>query len=150
MAPYRTLLPEEVSQREHSLRGVFNGLRYIIMTVTVALDAQESAGLGRPLPAGADLRAVVRSASRCGQIKLSLQVLPRAGRPGGMDPGNLRSPHSVLAPRPLISLVKHYSTFSLTTWERLENSSVWQFKDRLSAELDELEPHPVASALRRH
>jgi transposase len=32
VAPYLTLLPEGVSQREHSLREVFNGLRYIIKT----------------------------------------------------------------------------------------------------------------------
>ncbi len=32
VAPYLTLLPEEVSQREHSLREVFNGLRTIIKT----------------------------------------------------------------------------------------------------------------------
>ena len=32
MAPYLTLLPEEAGQREHSLREVFNGLRYIIKT----------------------------------------------------------------------------------------------------------------------
>jgi transposase len=32
VAPYLTLLPEEANQREHSLREVFNGLRYIIKT----------------------------------------------------------------------------------------------------------------------
>ncbi len=32
VAPYLTLLPEEAGQREHSLREVFNGLRYIIKT----------------------------------------------------------------------------------------------------------------------
>ena len=32
VAPYLTLLPEEVGQREHSLREVFNGLRYIVKT----------------------------------------------------------------------------------------------------------------------
>ena len=32
VAPYLMLLPEEASQREHSLREVFNGLRYIIKT----------------------------------------------------------------------------------------------------------------------
>lgn len=29
-APYLTLLPEDAGQREHSLREVFNGLRYIV------------------------------------------------------------------------------------------------------------------------
>src|SRR5690242_7135875 len=32
VAPYLTLLPEEAGQREHCLREVFNGLRYIIKT----------------------------------------------------------------------------------------------------------------------
>ncbi|WP_165694164.1 transposase [Teichococcus deserti] len=32
VAPYLTLLPEEVVQWEHSLRKVFNGLRYVIKT----------------------------------------------------------------------------------------------------------------------
>lgn len=29
VAPYLTLLPETAAQREHSLREVFNGLRYV-------------------------------------------------------------------------------------------------------------------------
>ncbi len=32
VAPYLTLLPEDAGQREHSLREVFNGLRYIVKT----------------------------------------------------------------------------------------------------------------------
>jgi transposase len=32
VAPYLALLPEEAGQREHSLREVFNGLRYVIRT----------------------------------------------------------------------------------------------------------------------
>src|SRR4051812_49519830 len=32
VAPYLTLLCEEAGQRQHSLREVFNGLRYIIKT----------------------------------------------------------------------------------------------------------------------
>ena len=32
VVPYLTLLPEESGQRTHSLREVFNGLRYIIKT----------------------------------------------------------------------------------------------------------------------
>src|SRR5919107_1782247 len=32
VAPYLTLLPEKAGQREHSLREVFNGLRYVIKT----------------------------------------------------------------------------------------------------------------------
>ena len=32
VAPYLTLLPETAGQREHSLREVFNGLRYIVKT----------------------------------------------------------------------------------------------------------------------
>ena len=33
VAPYLTLLREDVGQREHSLREVFNGLRYVVKTV---------------------------------------------------------------------------------------------------------------------
>lgn len=32
VAPYLTLLPEDAGQREHGLREVFNGLRYIVKT----------------------------------------------------------------------------------------------------------------------
>jgi transposase len=32
VAPYLTLLPEDVSQRKHALREVFNGLRYLVKT----------------------------------------------------------------------------------------------------------------------
>ena len=32
VAPYLCLLPEDAGQREHPLREVFNGLRYIIKT----------------------------------------------------------------------------------------------------------------------
>src|SRR5512137_1119349 len=32
VAPYLTLMTEEAPQREHSLREVFNGLRYIVRT----------------------------------------------------------------------------------------------------------------------
>ena len=32
VAPYLTLLPEEAGPREHPLREVFNGLRYIVKT----------------------------------------------------------------------------------------------------------------------
>jgi transposase len=32
VAPYLTLLPEEAGQREHPLREVFNGLRYVVKT----------------------------------------------------------------------------------------------------------------------
>src|SRR3954465_7062139 len=32
VAPYLTLLAQEAGQRQHSLREVFNGLRYIIKT----------------------------------------------------------------------------------------------------------------------
>jgi transposase len=32
VAPYLTLLPEDARQREHTLREVFNGLRYVIKT----------------------------------------------------------------------------------------------------------------------
>ena len=32
VAPYRTLLRKDAGQREHSLRAVFNGRRYVVKT----------------------------------------------------------------------------------------------------------------------
>ena len=32
VAPYLTLLPEDAGQREHPVRELFNGLRYILKT----------------------------------------------------------------------------------------------------------------------
>ena len=32
VAPYLALLPEDAAQRSHSLREVFNGLRYVVKT----------------------------------------------------------------------------------------------------------------------
>jgi transposase len=32
MAPYLTLMREDAPQREHELREVFNGLRYVVRT----------------------------------------------------------------------------------------------------------------------
>ena len=32
VAPYLTLMKEDAPQREHSLREVFNGLRYVVKT----------------------------------------------------------------------------------------------------------------------
>lgn len=32
VAPYLTLMTEDAPQREHSLREVFNGLRYVVRT----------------------------------------------------------------------------------------------------------------------
>jgi transposase len=46
IAPYLTLLPEAAAQREHSLRDVFNGLRY------VAPDAMARATLRRLVRTG--------------------------------------------------------------------------------------------------
>jgi len=39
VAPYLALLPEAAGQRDHPLREVFNGLRYILKTGAVALHA---------------------------------------------------------------------------------------------------------------
>ena len=56
VAPYLTLLLGEARQREHSLREVFNDLRDIIKNGrTLALNAQQSATLGRHLSAGGAL-----------------------------------------------------------------------------------------------
>ena len=45
VAPYLTLLPEDAGQREHSLREVFNGLRYVVqaLKITATYAARESA-----------------------------------------------------------------------------------------------------------
>ena len=32
VAPYLTLFPKGAGQREHPIRGVFNGLRYVVKT----------------------------------------------------------------------------------------------------------------------
>jgi len=77
VAPYLTLLPEEASQREHSLREVFNGLRYIIKTgapwrwmpndlppwAAVYQQAQRRLNAGCFEEVAHDLRAVLRLVS---------------------------------------------------------------------------------------
>ena len=50
-APYLTLLREGAGQREHSLREVFNGLRYVVKT-GAPLRSRQAA----PVPAGTDDR----------------------------------------------------------------------------------------------
>jgi len=46
VAPYLSLLPKEAGQRAHSLREVFNGLRYIVKSGAPSLDAARPATLG--------------------------------------------------------------------------------------------------------
>ena len=56
VAPYLTLMNEEAPQREHDLREVFNGLRWIVRTgAECAHDASRLAALGHSLPANAAL-----------------------------------------------------------------------------------------------
>src|SRR5215210_509761 len=49
-APYLTLMREDAPQRGHSLREVFNGLRYVVRAGE-ADDAQRPAAVGRRLRA---------------------------------------------------------------------------------------------------
>ena len=56
IVPYLTLQREDAGQREHSLREVFNGLRYIVKTgAPWALDAERFAALGCGVSADAAL-----------------------------------------------------------------------------------------------
>jgi transposase len=77
VAPYLTLLPEQAGQREHSLREVFNGLRYVVKTgapwrwmpndlppwAAVYQQAQRWLAAGCFEALAHDLRAVLRMAS---------------------------------------------------------------------------------------
>jgi transposase len=77
VAPYLTLLPEEAGQREHALREVFNGLRYVIKTgapwrwmpndlppwAAVYQQAQRWLAVGCFEALAEDLRAVLRVAA---------------------------------------------------------------------------------------
>ena len=95
VAPYLTLLPEEAGQREHSLREVFNGLRYIIKTgapwrwmpndlppwAAVYQQAQRWLNAGCFEQLAHDLRAVLRLAAgrteeRHGSWSISVWVRP--------------------------------------------------------------------------
>ena len=77
VAPYLTLLPEGVAQREHPIREVFNGLRYVVKTgapwrwmpndlppwAAVYQQAQRWLAAGCFEALAADLRAVLRLAA---------------------------------------------------------------------------------------
>ena len=77
VAPYLTLLPEQAGQREHSLREVFNGLRYVVKTgapwrwmpndlppwAAVYQQAQRWLAAGCFEALAHDLRAILRIAS---------------------------------------------------------------------------------------
>src|SRR3954452_2020674 len=54
VVPYLTLMTEAAPQREHSLRELFNALRYVIL-YGVALSASSDSGC-RPAPAAARVR----------------------------------------------------------------------------------------------
>ena len=55
VAPYLLLQREDAGQREHNPREVFNGLRYIVKTGAVAVDAERSAAPGGSVPADASV-----------------------------------------------------------------------------------------------
>ena len=77
VVPYLTLLPEEAGQREHPIREVFNGLRYVVKTgapwrwmpndlppwAAVYQQAQRWLAAGCFEALAADLRAVLRLAA---------------------------------------------------------------------------------------
>src|SRR3954462_15729203 len=56
VAPYLTLLPEDAGQREHPLREMFNGLRYLVRH-GVARHAERPAALAGDLRPSATLVA---------------------------------------------------------------------------------------------
>ena len=106
VAPYLTLLPEAAGQREHSLREVFNGLRYIVKTgapwrwmpndlppwAAVYQQAQRWLKAGCFEALVADLRAVLRLAqgraaepSAAVMDSRTLRSTPESGARAGYD-----------------------------------------------------------------
>jgi len=106
VAPYLTLLPEDAGQRAHSLRDVFNGLRYIIKTsaqwrwmphdlppwAAVYQQAQRWLAAGCFEALADDLRAVLRQATgRSAEPSAAvidsrtLRSSPESGTRGGYD-----------------------------------------------------------------
>jgi len=106
VAPYLTLLPEDAGQREHSLREVFNGLRYVVKTgapwrwmpndlppwAAVYQQAQRWLAAGCFEALADDLRAVLRlAAGRARQPTAAvldsrtLRSSPESGERAGYD-----------------------------------------------------------------
>ena len=106
VAPYLTLLPEDAGQREHALREVFNGLRYVIKTgapwrwmpndlppwAAVYQQAQRWLAAGCFEALAEDLRAVLRvAAGRKAQPSAAildsrtLRSSPESGARAGYD-----------------------------------------------------------------
>jgi transposase len=106
IAPYLTLLREEAGQREHSLREVFNGLRYVVKTgapwrwmpndlppwAAVSQQAQRWLAAGCFEQLAEDLRAVLRLAagrkpapSAAVLDSRTLRSSPESGERGGYD-----------------------------------------------------------------
>jgi transposase len=106
IAPYLTLLREEAGQREHSLREVFNGLRYVVKTgapwrwmpndlppwAAVYQQAQRWLAAGCFEQLAEDLRAVLRLAagrkpapSAAVLDSRTLRSSPESGERGGYD-----------------------------------------------------------------
>jgi transposase len=106
IAPYLTLLREEAGQREHSLREVFNGLRYVVKTgapwrwmpndlppwAAVSQQAQRWLAAGCFEQLAEDLRAVLRLAagrkpapSAAVLDSRTLRSSPESGGRGGYD-----------------------------------------------------------------
>ena len=106
VAPYLTLLPEEAGQREHALREVFNGLRYVVKTgapwrwmpndlppwAAVYQQAQRWLAAGCFEALAEDLRAVLRLAvgrksqpSATSLDSRTLRSSPESGTRAGYD-----------------------------------------------------------------
>ena len=106
VAPYLTLLPEDAGQREHPLREVFNGLRYIVKTgapwrwmphdlppwAAVYQQAQRWLATGCFEALAEDLRAVLRlAAGRAAEPSAAildsrtLRSSPESGERAGYD-----------------------------------------------------------------
>ncbi len=105
-APYLTLLPEAAGQREHGLREVFNGLRYVLKTgapwrwmpndlppwAAVCQQARRWLAAGCFDALAADLRAVLRLAAGCTADpsaaildSRTLRSTPESGQRAGYD-----------------------------------------------------------------
>ena len=146
VAPYLTLLPEVAGQREHSLREVFNGLRYVINTGTpwrwmpndlppwaaVYQQAQRWLAAGCFEALAEDLRAVLRrAAGRTAQPSAAIldsrtfRSSPESGERAGSDGAKRKKGSKLrLAVDPLSHLLALPSR--LPAWMTAPKSAAWR------------------------
>ena len=99
VAPYLTLLREDAGQREHALRDVFNGLRYVVRSgcpwrlmphdlppwFAVYQQAQRWLSAGCFEQLAEDLRAVLRLAAGRAPEPTAAEIHSTRGCPSGWD-----------------------------------------------------------------